>query len=835
MTRNPRPRLRASLSALTLLAVVLTAVSYVLTPARPSHATIASIKPRMQWASEEPLGPNTAFAHTGGTLYVGGEFPKIGNLNPIGLLDLATGQPIYGLPKIAGDVWDSVSDGQGGWFVVGEFAVVSHPGFANLVHIKADRTLDTAWNPRASPGRCLARNTTTLFLGDRAVDIQSGRLLDWRLQGDDPTLVRPCPVVSTSDLVFLSKPGSPSSVVLAADARSGAVRWTVLLGAAGEIFAMALHRSTLYVSGQYPIGLRAIDIPSQRLLPFHPSVGERSCGGSGNCDPHPEVTQLAVLGDTLYFSGSFKQINGQERSGVGAVSLPSGTVLPWKRRLSRIVGASGNRIYLAGQEGAQPLHAWQDFVEAADPLSAATLWYYTDYTAKIWGGSASGAGLLLGGQGLKHTVSGPNLAALDLASGATRDWRPQPNGVVTQLAASDSAVYVAGSFSQIAGQPRPGLAAFDHPGGGLRAWDPQPNGPVNTLLVAHGRLYVTGGFSQIAGQPRPGLAAFDLASGALSDWTPSGLPAGSVTKLAVGGETLYVAVEEQPSAPPSRYNASLVALDRASGAPAGWTATFQVWRLADLATHGNKLFASGSLVEEDSTGTGLLVFDTQAGGAPTAPFYQIATGNAIVIHDQTLYVAESLKIVPIDLDSMTILSWSYESGKYLNKLVDLGSDLLSLTEGRLLAYPYTSLPLVRTLPVSSYTATSAKLSGVLNPNGSPTNTLFQISSQPGNCDAIRTLPVSGVMTGTHDLVVDVTADGLAPNTRYTYRLAAAGALGVSYSAVGQFTTPPLAAADVETQAPIPTTAPSPAPAEATTTPAWQIFLPSMRRCPTDGF
>ncbi|HEU4322281.1 MAG TPA: hypothetical protein VFS21_03945 [Roseiflexaceae bacterium] len=831
--RNPRPRLRPSLSALTLLAVVLTAASYVLLPARVGHATIARIMPRMQWASEEPLGSQAVFARAGSTLYMGGKLPGLGDSNAFGLVDHATGQPIYGLPPLAGTVWASVSDGQGGWFVRGEFAVVSAPGFANLVRIKADRTLDTAWNPHAAPGRCLARNATTVFVGSAAVDIASGRQLAWQYGEPDPSYAESCPIVSTNDLVLLGW----GSGVLALDARTGAPRWTVNLPVAGRIHAMALHGTTLYVSAEYPAAIRAIDIARQRLLPFHLYLGEPYCTPGSEvpiCYPPPLVDRLAVLNNTLYLSGYFGEINGTDVSSTAAVNLPSGTVLPWNPRGGQVVGAWSDRIYLRGTEYLYNGARWQDYIEAVHPVSGASLWYRGKFTATIKNGSPSGAGLLLGGRGFVRTSTGPNLAALDFPSGAPQDWRPLPNGPITQLAASDSAVYVAGMFSQIGGQPRAGLAAFDHPSGALRAWNPQLNGPVSTLLLGHGRVYVAGAFSQADGQPRPGLAAFDQTTGALLDWTPSGLPAWSVTDLVASDGALYVALEDAVENASGRHNAALVALDQATGAPTGWTTTFEVWFLNDLAVYGSDLYVSGWLFSGEEVK--LLVFDTRGGTTPKASFPGRLRGFTMVIHDQTLYHGTSEGVDLLDLDTITPLLWWYEWAGRGAQLADAGSDLVILTNNRLFAYPYSPQALVRTEPATQLTRTSATLNGRLNPNGSPTTAFFQITSKLGSCDAFWTIPVSGVFTGTLDLPLSVPATQLTPSVVYHYRLVVVNAYGVSYGAKNHFmlfnADPPAGAA--------PATPPSagdsgPAPAEATATPGWQIFLPGLRRCPTDGF
>ena len=64
------------------------------------------------------------------------------------------GVPIYTIsgsnaptfPKANGSVWDSVSDGNGGWYIGGSFATVGGQNIANLAHILSNGTVDTSFN-----------------------------------------------------------------------------------------------------------------------------------------------------------------------------------------------------------------------------------------------------------------------------------------------------------------------------------------------------------------------------------------------------------------------------------------------------------------------------------------------------------------------------------------------------------------------------------------------------------------------------------------------------------------------------------------------------------------
>ncbi|MCX7012305.1 MAG: PQQ-binding-like beta-propeller repeat protein [Candidatus Sumerlaeota bacterium] len=165
------------------------------------------------------------------------------------------------------------------------------------------------------------------------------------------------------------------------------------------------------------------------------------------------------------------------------------------------------------------------------------------------------------------------LAALDAATGAATDWNPAINGWAgdaSAIAASDSTVYVGGSFSEFAGQPRRHAAAFDAETGKLTQWDPSPDEGVEVLTLSGSTVYAAGNFSHIGGEYRHGLAAVDALTGSATAWNPD-LPAGDngrVRALAVSGATVYAgggftSIGGQP-------RNGLAALDAVSGLATAW-------------------------------------------------------------------------------------------------------------------------------------------------------------------------------------------------------------------------------------------------------------------------
>jgi hypothetical protein len=110
-------------------------------------------------------------------------------------------------------------------------------------------------------------------------------------------------------------------------------------------------------------------------------------------------------------------------------------------------------------------------------------------------------------------------------------WAPIVDDCPTDLAADGAgAIYAAGGFTTVNGQPRAGLARFSATTGALEPWNPAPDGAIHALAVADGAVFIAGDFTHINGIARNGLARLSAASGRVDlNWNPA--PQGSVDAL----------------------------------------------------------------------------------------------------------------------------------------------------------------------------------------------------------------------------------------------------------------------------------------------------------------
>ncbi|AEE47155.1 PKD domain-containing protein [Cellulomonas fimi] len=150
-------------------------------------------------------------------------------------------------------------------------------------------------------------------------------------------------------------------------------------------------------------------------------------------------------------------------------------------------------------------------------------------------GSAAGTNL----------VPRANLLAYDLTTGVLdASWAPDPNAQVRAVAVSPdgSRVYVGGSFTTIAGQPRYRIAAFDAATGALvSSFAPGVDSQVRAIAATDTAVYVGGTFTNANGEPRSKVAAFSAADGSLLPWAPSA-DNGSVSAMVVSPDRTQVIV-----------------------------------------------------------------------------------------------------------------------------------------------------------------------------------------------------------------------------------------------------------------------------------------------------
>ena len=234
---------------------------------------------------------------------------------------------------------------------------------------------------------------------------------------------------TTADRVYVGL--RDPEIVLAFDAATGtALPWSIpgptLVGSLADD-GTTVYAATLQ-AGSSQAGLVAFDRGSAAPLHWQPVVGSAPLA-------------VAAAGGRVAFGGQFRTAGGIRRRNLVAIDLATG------RATERAPEASG------------PVHALAalgDFVVVAK-------------------GSAA-----------------PEVFAFSATTGERLAWGLVPNGQPLALAVAGGALYIGGYFSELSGQTRGSLAAVDLGSGGLLPWDPRLTFEVSELTASDTSLYAAG-------------------------------------------------------------------------------------------------------------------------------------------------------------------------------------------------------------------------------------------------------------------------------------------------------------------------------------------------------
>ena len=524
---------------LALLAELLTGSAY---------GSIADSQPDRTFVTN---GNVQAVVRAGDTIYIGGQFNRVGPRTGPGVEVALDGSQNPGLPEISGAGPSSLggsggglsavaADGSGGWYIGGLFTHVGGIPRTNLAHIRADHSVDPSFNPYVNDAvHTLAVSGSTVYVAG----------------------------------LFTSIGGQTRNKIAALNAADGSVKaFNPNANAGIEALAISSDGSIIYAGGRFTIigGLPRLSLAAlnaadgSATLTFNPSVTGN--GGNG------VVNTLARLGSTLYVGGSFNTVGGQPRNNIAALSLGvplDGVAVPGFNPSPSYSGCaacgsiaalavSGSTVYAGGffdTIGGKP----RNHLAGLNPADGMATPFNPSPNGNIFTVAVSSDGSIIYAAGGFNSSNGsPSIggqarnyaAAVNAIDGSATGFNPNPNAIVTAFGVSGSAVYLAGYFSSLGGVVRHSIAAISATDGSATSFDPNAagfNGGIATvyaLAVSGSTVYAGGYFGSIGGQPRASIAALSMADGSATSWDPSAHyftgPA-VVETLAVAGSTIYAA------------------------------------------------------------------------------------------------------------------------------------------------------------------------------------------------------------------------------------------------------------------------------------------------------
>ncbi len=532
---------------------------------------------------------------TNGVAYLGGSFRYIGQ--PVGgsvVVDLTAGQPDLGMPVVNGAVLAAVPDATGGFYIGGSFTAVGGSSRANLAHIKADRTVDPAWQPSASLGTVSVMTIAgnTVYLGGTftrvgsstrnhlaAVDATTGVVTAW---DPNPTgsvqaiTVRGSRVfVGGSFILTNALPALARTNLASIDAASGsATSWNPRPN--GAVNALVVSDTTLFVGGSFT----SIGGADRTNLAAIQALSSTASATAWRADASGEVTRLALSGTTLYAAGRFTDVSGQVRPGLAALDSVTAEVKAWNPQFSGTVAAlaaSDTTVFVGGSFTSIGSES-RNNAAAFDGVTGVVKGWNPNLGNSVRSIVLAEATAYVGGDfALQGGQYRDNLAAVDVQTGRVVDWSAGVGRTlddtnrarVEALATFGSNIYVGGSFTLANGTGRTNLAAVDLSTGQLLPWNAGTevtNSEIWGLAVWRNSLAVGGTFKQIGTESRAYLGSVDLATGAVSDWTPN--PSDAVWTLTASGDTLYAGGSFRAVAGEAR--SGIAAFDANTGGVTDW-------------------------------------------------------------------------------------------------------------------------------------------------------------------------------------------------------------------------------------------------------------------------
>ncbi|MBI5773956.1 MAG: hypothetical protein HZA89_09480, partial [Verrucomicrobia bacterium] len=524
-----------------------------------------------------PNGPVQALVATNNTLYFGGGFTEVGtNRGRAVPVDTTTGDLLSGFPLIERGVNAVIADGQGGWYLGGDFVTVGGASRQRIVHLTSTLTVDPVFTPDFNGTvNALLLSGTNLFVGGAFTAITNYVNTTFT---NFTTNFTTNFVVVTNLITFTNSVSTNLEVVA-----------TNTVALTNVTFTTTNFPSLTVVTNRFRFA--ALDPATGLPRSFINPVGTNRF--ANNPAFNNSVLALGILtnGNSLFFGGTFTSITNVNVSATLTNLVTNSRVRLAKMdlfngRIENNFAADADAAVRALAIDEQPgigstVYAGGDFVRITNGpnilprtrLAALNSTLGSQESTRPWSNGFNAAihalllvetNLVIGGD-FTVVTSGAGaaprqrLVVLDTTAAVTGGvhavnlaWSNNVNGSVRALAmdvpsnaAPANTLYLGGLFTAVNDVPRRRAAALDadftvdttNAPPIVQAFDPAMSGPVLAVAVSGPRAYLGGTFSFVRGAFRSRLAAVDLARNELLPWNPD--VNGSVLTLALNNGNVY--------------------------------------------------------------------------------------------------------------------------------------------------------------------------------------------------------------------------------------------------------------------------------------------------------
>ncbi len=470
-------------------------------------------------------GTINAITSFSNNIYIGGSFSYIGK--PYGnaiFANKTTGSINTSFPVITGDFSPSVkqivSDGSGGFYLIGTFSTIGGVERNRIAKINSDGTLNT-WNPGLNCNSdinaiAVSADFSTVYIGG-----------------------------------FFTTIGATSSNrnrIAAINASTGnATSWDPGISG-GSVNTLVLSTSnTIYVGGTFTTSntIGANVLTRNRIAEINTTDNNAT---TWNPNSDGEISTIVLSGTNIYVGGTFTNIGGSARNNIARIPNSGNTVDSWNPNSDNSVyciAISGTMVFVGGTFftiGGITTNRLVALDANTNTNNAISTWVssLTNGTGStnIYSLNLEGSTLYVGGNFLSIGGSTKsNFASIDisnLSSFTVNSLDIGTGGQVNTSFISGTSIYIGGTFIVSGGSQRNNIASFNGSNGSINSWNPNANDQVNGLLISSDGLnaYVSGNFTSIGGQSRNRLAKISTSTGnADATWNPNA--DGGVEKIAL--------------------------------------------------------------------------------------------------------------------------------------------------------------------------------------------------------------------------------------------------------------------------------------------------------------
>jgi hypothetical protein len=507
----------------------------------------------------EPNGAVLCSALYGEQIYIAGEFSYLGPHTGCGQAISRVGHQLaagYGSSYEVNDrVLASIPDGQGGWYIGGDFTQIGNETRNHIARLSADGS-PYPWNPGADgPVWTLALSGDLLYAGGEfssiggqsrsriaALDTSTGLATAW-----DPGVTGGMVqyIIVNGDRVYIGGEfrgvGAGTRNGLAAvDASTGQVlawnpnpMWDAMTP--GLIKGMSLEGSTLFVAGLF----KTIGGQARRYMAAVSTETGLATAMDADAYLSSDLRSVLAHDGVVYLGGDSLKIDGQQAGSLVALNAETGEVLKSYSNLrvfSELV-LFGDTLYVAGGYG-----GYTPMIACIETNSGLISTLDLQANGSVRAVAVTDGWIYAGGDFTSiGGVRCGRVAALDLDREGPPVWSADiTTGYASSIAASETTVYIGGGFTEVSGQLRNRIAALDIATGSVTSWNPNADDEVAALAIGNGVVYAGGRFTNIGGQPRARIAALNLSTGQATAWNPS-VEDSYISSLSIGTGVVYAA------------------------------------------------------------------------------------------------------------------------------------------------------------------------------------------------------------------------------------------------------------------------------------------------------